>query len=495
MASNVDSAPQEPALKVDLLEQSFEKVKPQANAFAGSFYDNLFADYPAAQPLFANTDVAEQSKKLLASLVFVVENLRKPGALTEALKGLGARHVKYGALPEHYPLVGNTLLKTFEQYLGNDWTPATQQAWVDAYGVITEVMLEGADYSQDDVQLTTPEDEVDEATGLKVALLEQSFEQVKPHANVFAGTFYENLFADYPDAKPLFANTNVAEQSKKLLASLVFVVENLRKPGALTEALKGLGARHVKYGALPEHYPLVGNTLLKTFGQYLGADWTPSVKQAWVDAYGVITEVMLDGADYSQEDVQLAAAEDEVDEATGLKVALLEQSFEKVKPQANAFASSFYENLFTDYPAAKPLFANTNVAEQSKKLLASLVFVVENLRKPGALTEALKGLGARHVKYGALPEHYPLVGNTLLKTFEQYLGADWTPNVKQAWVDAYGVITEVMLEGADYSPDAVQLESSPSQTVEVPESNIKTGTAAGLIGGGLVVLIIMLFLI
>lgn len=326
-------------------------------------------------------------------------------------------------------------------------------------------------------------------TGLNVELLEQSFEKVKPKAGEFAESFYANLFADYPAAAPLFAHTDVSEQSKKLLASLVFVVENLRKPGELTGALKGLGARHVKYGALPEHYPLVGNTLLKTFEQYLGDDWTSPTKQAWVDAYGVITEVMLDGADYSQDSVALEA---EVDEATGLKVALLEQSFEKVKPHANEFAASFYDNLFADYPAAKPLFANTNVAEQSKKLLASLVFVVENLRKPGDLTNALKGLGARHVKYGALPEHYPLVGNTLLKTFEQYLGGEWTPEIKDAWVDAYGLITEVMLDGADYSPEAVSLDAA---AVEAPTSNIGAKGIAGILGGGIIGLIVILLLL
>ncbi|ASC71494.1 Bacterial hemoglobin [Halomicronema hongdechloris C2206] len=177
---------------------------------------------------------------------------------------------------------------------------------------------------------------------------------------------------------------------------------------------------------------------------------------------------------------------------TALQIELLEQSFAKVKPQANEFVASFYDNLFTDYPAAKPLFAHTNMAEQGQKLLMSLVFVIENLRQPGELTAALQGLGARHVKYGALPEHYPLVGNSLLKTFEQYLGADWTPDTKAAWVDAYGLITEVMLEGADYDAAAVNLDSKP---VDVPESNIKSGTVASLIGGGIVVLAILFFLI
>jgi hemoglobin-like flavoprotein len=140
-----------------------------------------------------------------------------------------------------------------------------------------------------------------------------------------------------------------------------------------------------------------------------------------------------------------------------LNVELLEQSFEQIKPCASEFASSFYTTLFADYPAAKPLFANTDMATQKKKLINALVLVIQNLRNPDVLTSALKGLGANHVKYGALPEHYPLVGMALLKTFESYLGKDWTPDVKQAWVDAYGAITTLMLEGASYSAETTKL--------------------------------------
>ena len=343
---------------------------------------------------------------------------------------------------------------------------------------------------------------------LKVEVLEQSFEKIKPQATEFVNSFYGNLFADYPDAKPLFVHTNMEQQGNKLLQSLILVIENLRKPDVLSDALKGLGARHVKYGALPEHYPLVGNTLLKTFEQYLGTDWTPEVKQAWVDAYGAISEIMLDGADYSSADIQLESApQPEKEEEEGLQVELLEQSFEKVKPQAAEFVNSFYDNLFTDYPAAKPLFVHTNMAEQSNKLLQSLILVIENLRKPDVLSDALRGLGARHVKYGALPEHYPLVGNSLLKTFEQYLGADWTPAVQQAWVDAYGAISEIMLDGADYSIQEIQLESSaplptngdqpePSvlPTASIPATPSPTGTEPkgllALIAGGVITAVI-----
>jgi len=49
------------------------------------------------------------------------------------------------------------------------------------------------------------------------------------------------------------------------------------------------------------------------------------------------------------------------------------------------------------------------------------------------------------------------VGASLLKTFADYLGDHWTPEVKQAWIDAYDAITALMLEGANYSQETVRL--------------------------------------
>ncbi|MFB2892815.1 globin, partial [Aerosakkonemataceae cyanobacterium BLCC-F50] len=66
------------SLNVELLEQSFEKIKPHAHEFVVSFYENLFAANPEVKPLFAQTDMTNQYKKLLNSLVLVVENLRQP---------------------------------------------------------------------------------------------------------------------------------------------------------------------------------------------------------------------------------------------------------------------------------------------------------------------------------------------------------------------------------------------------------------------------------
>jgi hemoglobin-like flavoprotein len=136
---------------------------------------------------------------------------------------------------------------------------------------------------------------------LNVELLESSFSQVKNRKTEFTEYFYSNLLTDYPEVEPLFANTHMQEQQKKLFQSLVLVVDNLRNPDVLSDALKGLGTRHVRYGVLPEHYPLVGGTLLKVFAICLKESWTIDTEQAWIEAYAAVTKLMLDGANYPAE--------------------------------------------------------------------------------------------------------------------------------------------------------------------------------------------------
>ncbi len=134
------------SLKVELLESSFLQIQEQETEFMVLFYTTLFEDYPEVKPLFANTHMEKQAKQLFKSLVLVVKNLRRPDVLANVLQGLGTRHIQYKVLPQHYPMVGSTLLKAFSVCLKNAWTPTTEQAWSEAYAVVTQLMLSGADY-------------------------------------------------------------------------------------------------------------------------------------------------------------------------------------------------------------------------------------------------------------------------------------------------------------------------------------------------------------
>ena len=85
---------------------------------------------------------------------------------------------------------------------------------------------------------------------------------------------------------------------------------------------------------------------------------------------------------------------------------------------------------------------------QGKKLLDTLGFVVDHLDNPEKLIVAADHLATRHVEYGVVPEHYDLVGASLMWTFEHLLGPEFNETYREAWEAAYGVLTARMIETA-----------------------------------------------
>jgi nitric oxide dioxygenase len=92
---------------------------------------------------------------------------------------------------------------------------------------------------------------------------------------------------------------------------------------------------------------------------------------------------------------------------------IIKDSFALAVPIADQVAERFYEYLFQDYPAVVPLFEKVTPANQRKKLISSLVYVVTNLEKEDLLIPFLNNLGSRHTFYGAEEAHYDAVGANL----------------------------------------------------------------------------------
>jgi hemoglobin-like flavoprotein len=61
--------------------------------------------------------------------------------LFPVLHALGARHVGYGVQPAHYDTVGQALLATLAEALGEAFTPAHQEAWAALFGIVKREML------------------------------------------------------------------------------------------------------------------------------------------------------------------------------------------------------------------------------------------------------------------------------------------------------------------------------------------------------------------
>ncbi|MDP1529447.1 MAG: globin family protein [Rhodoferax sp.] len=107
------------------------------------FYGQLFELDPSLRSLFKG-DMAEQGRKLMAMINTVVVSLDKLGPILETIEEMGRHHVAYGVTEAHYDTVGSALIWTLGKGLGEQFTPAVEDAWADAYTALASAMKQAA---------------------------------------------------------------------------------------------------------------------------------------------------------------------------------------------------------------------------------------------------------------------------------------------------------------------------------------------------------------
>ena len=131
---------------------------------------------------------------------------------------------------------------------------------------------------------------------------------------------------------------------------------------------------------------------------------------------------------------------------TDWKILAIKNSWSYLLLNSEEAGAVFYEKLFALDPTLKPLFKHA-IPEQSKKLVDMLTVMVGNLQSMDNIADDMNQLAARHVHYGAQPEHYVAVGEALLHTLETQLDDRWNPDLLQAWQELYAIWSKAMLSG------------------------------------------------
>ena len=126
-------------------------------------------------------------------------------------------------------------------------------------------------------------------------LVEKTFRAIANHSEAVAGTFYARLFELDPSLSQLFKR-DLKTQGQMLMQMIAVAVTSLNNLDALVPAVQALGARHVNYGVKKADYQTVGGALLWTLEQYLGAEFTPEVKEAWTAVYVLLVETATEHA-------------------------------------------------------------------------------------------------------------------------------------------------------------------------------------------------------
>lgn len=132
---------------------------------------------------------------------------------------------------------------------------------------------------------------------------------------------------------------------------------------------------------------------------------------------------------------------------TPKQIALVQESWNRVQPIADAAAELLYARLFALDPSLKVLFKG-DMRGQGRKVMAMITVAVSSLTRLESIVPAVQALGRRHAGYGVEERHYTVVESALIWTLAQGLGAGFTREVEDAWRTAYGVLATTMKQAA-----------------------------------------------
>ncbi|MBM7707462.1 nitric oxide dioxygenase [Chryseomicrobium aureum] len=109
--------------------------------------------------------------------------------------------------------------------------------------------------------------------------------------------------------------------------------------------------------------------------------------------------------------------------------------------------TEFYRSLFEAHPELLNVFNHANQAKgRQQTALANTVYAaavhIDNLE---TILPSVVQIAHKHVSLGIVPEQYPIVGEYLLKAIKTVLGDAATPEIINAWAEAYGVIADVFI--------------------------------------------------
>lgn len=122
------------------LRESFRLLRHEEQAASERFYERLFEIAPEVRPLFP-ADMSEQGMKFMSTLGVILDRLDQPKALEPFMDNLAKGHAAYGVKPEHFAPMGQALIDTMREILGEAFPEGADAAWKTAYDELAKEMI------------------------------------------------------------------------------------------------------------------------------------------------------------------------------------------------------------------------------------------------------------------------------------------------------------------------------------------------------------------
>jgi nitric oxide dioxygenase len=122
---------------------------------------------------------------------------------------------------------------------------------------------------------------------------------VKEHGRKITLRMYEIAFQSRPDLRQFFVNTWMKspeqgrKQAEQLAQAVYAYASNIDELEKLSKGVEKITKVHVAAKIIPEMYPVIGECLIAAMKDVLGDAATPEVLEAWEEAYGALTEILI----------------------------------------------------------------------------------------------------------------------------------------------------------------------------------------------------------
>lgn len=118
-------------------------LEEHGELLTGHFYRRMFEKNPEVAPYFnrANQVAGSQQKALASAICAFAANVDNLEVLGGAVELIAQKHASLQIQPEHYPIVGENLLASIREVLGEGATEEVIQAWAEAYSFLANILI------------------------------------------------------------------------------------------------------------------------------------------------------------------------------------------------------------------------------------------------------------------------------------------------------------------------------------------------------------------
>lgn len=129
------------------------------------------------------------------------------------------------------------------------------------------------------------------------------------------------------------------------------------------------------------------------------------------------------------------------------QIAIVKSTAPVLKEHGNTITTVFYNNLLAAQPALKKIFSLTSqtTGRQPRALAGAVLAYASYIDDLPKLRTAIERIAHKHVSLQVSPPQYEVVGQFLIEAIGQVLGDAATPEIVDAWTNAYGVLAGVFI--------------------------------------------------